>query len=73
MQVFVRWEMSGTFEDEHQTSTGISLLAFSDEGRISESCVYRQASPAEVVLAQRSQRVEPVQQAILLEKAGEAS
>lgn len=67
MQVFVHWSMTGTFEGERASSSGISLLRFED-GRIAETNVYRQALPAEVSLAQRSKRVEPVEQGILLEK-----
>jgi hypothetical protein len=69
MQVFVHWTMSGTFEGERATSSGVSLLTFDlSDGRIAETCVYRQALPAEVLMAQRSKRVEPVKQGILLEK-----
>ena len=67
VQVFVHWTMTGTFEGERASSSGISLLRFED-GRIAETSVYRQALPAEVLLAQRSKRVEPVAQGILLEK-----
>lgn len=67
VQVFVHWTMTGTFEGEHTSSNGISLLRF-EHGRIAETSVYRQALPAEVTLAQRSKRVDPVQQGILLEK-----
>jgi hypothetical protein len=65
--------MTGTFEDEEQTSTGVTLFRFSDIGTIVESCVYRQAAPAEIVLAQRSKCVQPVQQAVLLESSRDAS
>ena len=69
MQVFVHWTMSGTFEGELATSSGISLLRFdAADGRIAETCVFRQALPAEVLLAQRSKRVEPVMQGILLQR-----
>ncbi|BDA47973.1 hypothetical protein COCOBI_11-2300 [Coccomyxa sp. Obi] len=66
-KVFVHWTMTGTFEGERASSSGISLLRFED-GRIAETSVYRQALPAEVILAQRSKRVEPVAQGILLGK-----
>ncbi len=39
--------MSGTFGSRAHTSSGISLLTFND-GRIAETCVYRQATPAEM-------------------------
>lgn len=66
VQVFVHWTMTGTFEGEPASSSGVSLLRFED-GRIAETSVYRQALPAEVQLAQRSKRMEPVAQGILLE------
>ena len=53
LQVFVHWSMSGTFEGERAETSGISLLSFDPEGRIAETCVYRQALPAEVKMAQR--------------------
>ena len=71
MQVFVQWSMTGTFEGEIGQSSGISLMSFDDEGRIAETQVYRQALPAEVTLAQRSKRVEPVEQGVLLERSSQ--
>lgn len=68
MQVFVQWSMTGTFEGEAGRASGISLMSFDDDGRIAETQVYRQALPAEVTLAQRSRRVEPVEQGVLLER-----
>lgn len=71
-QVFVNWSMSGTFEGERSETSGISLMAFDDEGRIAETLVYRQALPAEVAMAQRSRGSAAVPQGILLEQQGEA-
>lgn len=67
-KVFVQWTMTGTFEGERAQSAGISLMSFDEHGLIAETQVYRQALPAEVILAQRSKRVEPVEQGILLEQ-----
>ena len=44
------------------------MMSFNESGLIAETQVYRQALPAEVTLAQRSKRVEPVEQGILLEQ-----
>ena len=71
VQVFVQWSMTGTFEGEIGQSSGVSLMSFDDEGRIAETQVYRQALPAEVTLAQRSKRVEPVEQGVLLERSSQ--
>ena len=68
VQVFVQWSMTGTFEGETGRASGISLMSFNEEGRIAETQVYRQALPAEVTLAQRSKRVEPVEQGVLLKR-----
>ena len=64
----MKWSMSGTFEGERAQSSGISLMSFNESGLIKETHVYRQALPAEVTLAQRSKRVEPVEQGVLLEQ-----
>ena len=69
--MFVQWSMTGTFEGETGQSSGVSLMSFDDEGRIAETQVYRQALPAEVTLAQRSKRVEPVEQGVLLERSSQ--
>ena len=63
-QVFVHWSMSGTFEGEQAETSGISLMSFDGDGRIAETCVYRQALPAEVKLAR--QRGNAVPQGALL-------
>ena len=67
----MHWSMTGTFEGERAQSSGISMMCFDDAGLITETQVYRQALPAEVVLAQRSKRVEPVEQSVLLERASQ--
>ncbi|CAL5228911.1 g12132 [Coccomyxa viridis] len=72
-KVFVHWRMTGTFEGESAQTSGISLMSFDGTGLISETQVYRQALPAEVVMAQRSKRVEPVEQGILLEAGSSSS
>ena len=64
----MQWTMTGTFEGERAQSSGISLMCFDEHGLIAETQVYRQALPAEVILAQRSKRVDPVEQGILLEQ-----
>ena len=72
-KVFVQWSMTGTFEGESAQTSGISLMSFDGDGLIAETRVYRQALPAEVVMAQRSTRVEPVEQGILLERGSHSS
>ena len=67
-KAFVQWSMTGTFEGEGAQTSGISLMSFNEDGLITETQVYRQALPAEVLMAQRSTRVEPVEEGILLEK-----
>ena len=67
--VFVEWAMSGTFEGEAHAATGVSLLTFDADGRVARTQVYRQALPAEVVLAQRSAAGE-VEQGVLLARGG---
>ncbi len=65
--------MTGTFEGESAQSSGISLMSFDADGLIAQTQVYRQALPAEVLLAQRSKRVEPVEQGILLEQGSRST
>ena len=64
----MQWSMTGTFEGKAEQSSGVSVMSFDSEGCIVETQVYRQALPAEIALAQRSNRVEPVEQRILLEQ-----
>ena len=66
MQVFVQWDMTGTWEGNAECASGVTVVTFNDEGLIKGSYVYRQALPAETVLAGRSGRG-LVQQAALLE------
>ncbi len=69
----MHWRMTGTFEGESAQTSGLSLMSFDGKGLISETQVYRQALPAEVLMAQRSKRVEPVEQGILLEAGSSSS
>lgn len=68
VQALVQWSMTGTFEGKTEQSSGVSVMSFDSEGCIAETQVYRQALLAEVALAQRSKRVEPVEEGILLEQ-----
>ena len=67
--VFVEWELTGTWEGKGERAFGVSVLAFDAEGKVSRTRVFRQALAAEVEMARRGVGgAAPVEQGALLER-----
>ena len=68
--VFVEWVMRGTWEGKEEQASGVSVLSFDGEGKVSRTRVFRQALVAEVEMAKRGVGgAVPVEQGALLDKA----
>lgn len=66
--VFVEWIMRGTWEGVEEAASGVSVLSFDEESKVSRTRVFRQALVAEVEMAKRGVGgAVPVEQGALLE------